>query len=180
MSKSTFLTVISGVILLFVMNTNKALAKDETPLETVPYVDLDRYLGKWYEIASFPQSFQEGCVASTATYSLRKNGDINVLNECREKTFDGKLKSVEGVAKVVDKKTNSKLKVSFFWPFYGKYWIIDLGQDYEFAVVGHPDRNYLWILSRSPQMDEATLQAIIQRAEQKGYDMSRLQRTPQP
>lgn len=150
------------------------------PLETVPYVDLNRYLGTWYEIASFPQRFQKGCVATKATYSLREDGKIDVLNECRIDSFDGKLKQAHGFAKVVDKDTNAKLKVTFFWPFYGKYWIIDLDENYEYAVVGHPNRKYLWILSRSPQMNEQLYQEIVQRAEDKCFDTNKLSKTLQP
>lgn len=153
----------------------------EMPLDTVQSVELPRYLGTWYEIASFPQSFQKGCVGTTATYSQRQNGDIDVLNQCRLNTLDGKLKTAHGVAKVVDKTTNAKLKVSFFWPFYGKYWIIDLGQgqDYDYAVVGHPNRKYLWILSRTPKMDPAKYDAIVARVREQGFDPSRLKMTLQ-
>ncbi len=148
-------------------------------LNTVKYVEINRYLGKWYEIASFYQRFQKGCVASTATYTLREDGDIDVLNECRLKTFDGKLKQAKGKAQVEDKVTNAKLRVSFFWPFWGKYWIIDLGKDYEYAVVGHPTREYLWILSRTPKMDETVLNGILERLKAQHYDLSKLNRTPQ-
>lgn len=154
-----------------------AHASEQRPLETVSYVDLNRYLGKWYEIASLPQSFQKGCVASTANYSLRDDGDIDVLNQCRMGSADGKIKSAHGYAKVVDKKSNAKLKVTFFWPFFGKYWIIDLGANYEYTVVGHPNRKYLWILSRVPNIDEGTYQAIVRRAQEKGFDVSKLNRT---
>jgi apolipoprotein D and lipocalin family protein len=149
-------------------------------LKTVPYVDVQRYLGKWYEIASFPQRFQRNCVATTATYSLRDDGDIRVENECRDKTLDGKVKRARGKAWIVDETTNAKLKVRFFWPFRGDYWIIDLGQDYEFAVVGHPDRDYLWILSRTPQMNDDVYQGILKRLEDQHYDLKPLQRTLQP
>lgn len=152
----------------------------EAPLETVPFVDLNRYLGTWYEIASFYQRFQKDCVATKATYTLRDEETIDVLNECRIKSFDGKLKTAKGTAKVVDKETNAKLKVTFFWPFYGKYWIIDLGKDYEYAVVGHPNREYLWILSRTPTLKPEVLNAIRARIRQKGFDLEKLNMTPQP
>ncbi len=155
-------------------------ADDLPALNTVKYVEINRYLGKWYEIASFYQRFQKDCVASTATYTLREDGDIDVLNECRLKTFDGKLKQAKGKAQVEDKVTNAKLRVSFFWPFWGKYWIIDLGKDYEYAVVGHPTREYLWILSRTPKMDETVLNGILERLKAQHYDLSKLNRTPQP
>jgi len=150
------------------------------PLQTVAKVDLNRYVGTWYEIASFPQRFQKGCVASVATYSLREDGKISVLNQCRDKTLDGKLRTAKGIAWVVDKNTDAKLKVRFFWPFSGDYWIIDLGPEYEYAVVGHPKRTYLWILSRKPHMDQAAYDGILQRLKAQGYDLSRLQKTIQP
>ncbi len=150
------------------------------PLRTVPKVELERYMGKWYEIASFPQWFQKGCTASTATYSLRNDGKVNVLNECRDKTLDGKMRQAKGKAWVVDKQTNSKLKVSFFWPFSGDYWIIDLAPGYEYAVIGHPKRTYLWILSRKPHMDTGTYEAILQRLKAQNYDLGPLKKTLQP
>ena len=148
-------------------------------LETVNFVDLERYIGQWYEIARYHHRFQEGCVGSKATYSLRDDGKITVINECYDKSFSGKLRSVKGKAWVVDKETNAKLKVSFFWPFSGDYWIIDLGRDYEYAVIGHPNRKYLWILSRTPDMDEEVYQAILVRLQKQEYDTSKLIRTDQ-
>jgi apolipoprotein D and lipocalin family protein len=155
-------------------------AGDEQPLDVVESVDLDRYLGRWYEIASYPMYFQRGCTATTADYSLREDGLIKVINSCRKGTLDGKLKQAKGKAKVVDTETNAKLKVSFFGPFWGDYWIIDLDPDYRWAVVGGPKRKYLWILSRTPQMDEALYEEIIGRLPAKGYDPKRLNRTTQP
>lgn len=149
------------------------------PLQTVAHVDLSRYLGTWYEIANFPQRFQRGCTATTATYSLRDDGDIDVLNRCRKDTIDGEEESALGRARVVDRATNAKLEVSFFRPFWGDYWIIDLSDDYTYAVVGHPDRDYLWILSRTPTMAEATYQRLVARLEAQGYETSRLVQTPQ-
>jgi apolipoprotein D and lipocalin family protein len=158
-----------------------AAAADTTPpLQTVSYVDLNRYMGTWYEIASFPQWFQKGCVASTATYTLRNDGDVDVLNQCREKALDGKPKDAKGKAWVVDPKSNAKLKVRFFWPFSGDYWIIDLSPDYQYAVVGHPKRNYLWILSRSRRLDPAIYDGIIERLKNQHYDVNRLNKTLQP
>ncbi len=149
------------------------------PLQTVAHVDLSRYLGSWYEIANFPQSFQRGCTGTTATYTLRADGDIDVLNRCRKGSLDGKEKSALGRARVVDRTTNAKLEVSFFRPFWGDYWIIDLADDYSYAVVGHPGRDYLWILARTPTMAEATFQGIVARLQAKGYETSRLVRTLQ-
>jgi apolipoprotein D and lipocalin family protein len=149
------------------------------PLQTVAHVDLSRYLGTWYEIANFPQSFQRGCTATTATYTLRADGDIDVLNRCRKGSVDGEEKSALGRAPVVDRATNAKLEVSFFRPFWGDYWIIDLSDDYSYAVVGHPGRDYLWILARTPTMPEATYQTLVTRLQAQGHETSRLARTLQ-
>lgn len=151
-------------------------ASAQSELETVPYVDLQRYLGKWYDIASFPQRFQKGCTCTMAEYSLNKDGSIAVVNRCNK---DGKKKTARAKAKVSDKRTNAKLSVQFFWPFKGKYWIIDLAEDYSYAVVGHPSRNYLWILSRTKEMAPHTYEGILSRIKAKDYDLSRLRKTEQ-
>jgi len=145
-------------------------------LEVVPHVELEKYLGKWYEIAHLPAKFQEGCNETTATYTLSKDGSISVLNQSIK---NGKTKQAKGKAKVVDKKSNAKLKVTFFWPFYGDYWIITLGNDYDYAVVGTPNRKYLWILSRTPQMDDKLYSRLIEYAKSKGFDVDKLIRTIQ-
>lgn len=150
------------------------------PLRTVPKVDLDRYLGKWYEIASFPQSFQRGCTATTAEYHRRSDGAIDVLNRCRKGSLDGPEKVARGRARVDDKATHAKLKVSFFGSFWGDYWVIELGASYEYAVVGHPSRDYLWILSRTPTMEAGVYNDILARLMAHGYDVTRLRRTLQP
>ena len=149
------------------------------PLQTVPSVDLQRYLGTWYELASFPQSFQRGCTATTATYSLLEDGDVQVLNRCRLNSLDGEEKVATGRARLVDRQSNAKLEVSFFRPFWADYWIIDLAEDYSYAVVGHPGRDYLWILARRPTIDAATYEGIVARLQLQGYETSRLMRTVQ-
>lgn len=118
------------IILLVCQACVSSDKQDASPPEVVSFVDLSRYVGQWYEIARFPHWFQEGCVGSRAAYSLRADGRISVLNECHEGFFSGKIKNAKGKARIVDKKTNAKLKISFFWPFSGDYWIIDLGKDY--------------------------------------------------
>lgn len=171
-----------GVLLGFaIFAAAAAFIRAETkPLDVVPFVDLQKYLGTWYEIATIPQRFQKGCVGVTAEYSLRKDGDIDVLNTCRQGTLDGKVRTAHGKAWVVDKNTNAKLKVRFFWPFTGAYWVIGLDADYRWAIVGHPDRTYLWILSRTPQMDEALNAELLKLIAAKGYDLSKIKRTLQP
>jgi apolipoprotein D and lipocalin family protein len=151
--------------------------KDE--LEVVPSVDLTRYVGRWYEIARLPNGFQKKCADTvTAVYTMRANGKIEVINRCRKAS--GEYATAKGKAKIVDKKTNAKLKVTFFWPFYGDYWILDLGPNYDYAVVGEPGRKYLWVLSRSPRMDEALYQQLLQKMAAKGFDTDRMIRTSQP
>jgi apolipoprotein D and lipocalin family protein len=140
----------------------------------VPHVELEKYLGKWYEIAHLPARFQEGCSDTTATYTLSEDGSISVLNECIR---NGKVKQAKGKAKVVDKNTGAKLKVTFFWPFYGDYWIIKLGNDYDYAVVGTPNRKYLWILSRTPRMDDKLFTQLTEFARSKGFNVENLIRT---
>lgn len=156
-----------------------AAALPAAPLTVVPSVDLARYAGKWYEIARLPAWFQRACESdTTATYTLRPDGKITVLNECRQ--ADGRMKAARGTAKLASTSgPNTKLRVTFFWPFYGDYWIIDLDPDYRWAVVGEPGRKYFWVLARQPQVDEATLKGILERARQQGYDLAPLIRTRQ-
>lgn len=150
------------------------------PLEVVEAIDLQRYLGRWYEIASFPAWFQEGCHCSTAEYSPGTDEPIAVRNSCRLESADGDLDTAEGVARPVDATSNARLEVSFARPFWGDYWILELDEEnYAWVVVGTPSREYLWILSRTPVMDEALLQELMARAAAKGFDISRLQRTDQ-
>lgn len=147
--------------------------------ETVNYVDVERYMGRWYEIARYDNSFQKKCESTRVLYKLKPNGKVNVLNECR--TFTGKIKQAKGIAKVVDTISNAKLKVSFvplfknFGLFGGDYWVIELGQNYEYAVVGHPKKEFLWILSRTPVLDEQTLSDLKDKIENiHGYDLNLL------
>jgi apolipoprotein D and lipocalin family protein len=144
---------------------------EHNTLEVVPHVELEKYLGKWYEIAHLPARFQEGCTDTTATYTLSRDGNIIVLNEC---TKNGKVKRTKGKAKVVDKNTGAKLKVTFFWPFAADYWILDLGKDYDYAVVGTPNRKYFWILSRTSQMDDRLFSQLLESVKSKGFDVSNL------
>jgi apolipoprotein D and lipocalin family protein len=143
-------------------------------LEVVLHVELEKYLGKWYEIAHLPAKFQEGCDETTATYTLSKDGGISVLNQSIKK---GKMKQAKGKAKVVDKNSNAKLKVTFFWPFYGDYWIIKLGNNYDYSIVGTPNRKYLWILSRTPQMDDKLYSKLTEYGKSKGFDVNKLIKT---
>ena len=147
-------------------------------LEVVPNVDLNRYVGRWYEIARLPNRFEKKCADSvTATYSLRSDGSVTVVNRCRKSSGD--YTTATGKAKVVDKTTNAKLKVTFFWPFYGDYWILDLGDNYEYAVVGAPNRKYLWLLSRKPQMDESLYRTLLDKMAARGFKTELIIKTSQ-
>ena len=156
--------------------TALALSAKDKPLQTVQHVDLKKYLGTWFEIAAFPQSFERGCKCTSATYGLAPDGNIIVKNRCIK---DGKINIAEGKAFVTDKTTNAKLDVQFFWPFKGKYWIIGLANDYSYALVGHPNRKYLWILSRRATMDEQTYNHLVVLAAKKGFDVRKLVKTEQ-
>jgi apolipoprotein D and lipocalin family protein len=139
-------------------------------------VDLQRYLGRWYEVARYEQSFQKDCEAVTADYSLRDDGKIKVVNTCRKP--DGKVTDAVGKAKIVDPATGAKLKVSFFGPFFGDYWVLDRAEDYSWAIVGEPSGRYLWILSR--EAVPANRAALIERVRVLGYDTAPLVLTRQP
>jgi apolipoprotein D and lipocalin family protein len=148
-------------------------------LKTVEHVDVARYMGTWYEIAKFPQRFEKGLVGVTAKYTLLPDGKVRVQNSGYKESFNGKLQTAKGMARVVDAATNAKLRVSFFWPFAGDYWIIELGKDYEYAVVGEESRKYLWILSRTPQMDDTVYNELLKRIKDKGFDVSKLEKNQQ-
>jgi apolipoprotein D and lipocalin family protein len=167
-------------ILILIMISLTSCKEDYPPLETVPYVDIKKYLGTWYEIASFPNSFQKDCTGTTANYTLKSDGEVSVVNQCYKFKPDGEESIAKGIAQVVDTSTNSKLRVSFFWPFFGDYWIIDLADDYSYAVVGNPSREYLWILSRTRVMNEKVYNAILERVKAKGFNTNYLKRTLQP
>jgi len=156
-----------------VMFACRSSAKVST-LAVVPRVELDRYIGTWYEVARYPNRFQKNCYSTTATYELRDDGTISVINRCSEGSANGAEKVARGRAWVVDYETNARLKVQFLWPFSGDYWVIQLGDQYEYAVVGHPDRKYLWILSRTPRMEPTLYARVLERLRQQGYDPGRL------
>jgi apolipoprotein D and lipocalin family protein len=154
--------------------------KPAIELAVVPGVDLNRYLGKWYEIATIPQRFQLGCHCVTAEYSLRHDGKVKVVNSCHKDSPTGPFKSVTGQAKVVKGSNNAKLKVSFFWPFWGNYWIINLDQEnYQWAIVTAPSRKTLWILSRTPEMDEDLYEKLVEFCKSAGLNTDLLLKTDQ-
>ena len=164
------------ITLVFTMIAATSLSQT---LQTVPNVDLKKYAGKWYEIASFPQWFQKGCHCSTAEYTLTEKGYVIVENRCNRDSIHGKPTYIKGKAFIVPNSGNAKLKVQFFWPFRGKYWIIDLASDYSYAVVGHPNKKYLWILSRTPVMKDTVYKAIVSRLKDNGFDITKIKLTKQ-
>ena len=151
-------------------------ATPPAPVVSVAAVDLARYAGKWFEIASFPMFFQRNCVGdTTANYALAANGTVDVTNRCRT---DSGFDEATGHASVVEGFNNSRLKVSFFWPFKSDYWVLGLDPDYRWAVVGNPNRKYLWVLSRTPQLPKPLLDAALASAAAQGFDLSQLRYTP--
>jgi apolipoprotein D and lipocalin family protein len=174
--KGLWLLIILFITTFILMATTRTKYPE---LKTVPQVDLNRYAGKWYEIASFPQRFQKGCHCTTAEYTLSEKGYVIVENRCNKDSISGKESYIKGKAFVEEGTGNAKLKVQFFWPFRGKYWIIDLADDYSYAVVGHPNREYLWILCRTPEMHNDTYVQILGRLEANGFDTRKLHKTIQ-
>jgi apolipoprotein D and lipocalin family protein len=160
-------------------STLTAPVSNPTVPQPAKSVDLNRYLGQWYEIARYDVgSFQQGCEASTAGYSLRDDGEIRVLNTCRDGSPTGEVRSAEGRARVVENSGNAKLEVSFFGPFYfGDYWVLDHAEDYSWSIVGEPSGRFLWLLSRTPDPSPEARAHILARTAELGYDTSRLHMT---
>lgn len=175
------------VPLIIILTAIAMFAQSKTPSlpKTVSKVDLNRYAGEWFEIARNPNKFQKKCKGNTtATYQIRPDRRLNVINRCL--TSDGSEITANGEAKIVDSETNAKLKVRFapdflsFLPFvWADYWIISLDSEYRYAIVGTPRRDYLWILSRTPQIEEAKYQELLHIVENQGFDPKRLEKTPQ-
>jgi len=174
------------LILMLAMVTAQASAQQEvTTVVTVASVSLERYVGKWYEVSRFPNRFQTQCTGDvTAEYQNRDDGRIDVINRCRK--ADRSFEQASGIARIVDTASNAKLKVRFapawlsWLPMvWGDYWIIGLAPDYSYAVVGEPGREYLWVLSRTPNMSEESYQAALGLAAAQGFDVKKLQRTKQ-
>lgn len=170
--------MLAGLVLVGACSCRTTTSPAGVPA-TVARVDLARYTGKWYEIASKPMIFQRGCLGTTAEYTANPDGTIKVENSCRK--ADGEVAKAVGRAKVVPDSGNAKLKVNFFGPFWGDYWVLALDEkDYGYALIGGPDRKYLWILSRTPTMDPAVYDQLTAIAKAQGYDLSDLKTTVQP
>lgn len=172
--------------LLFALPTlqSEAAPRTQATPQVVSYVELNRYTGLWYEIASNPTAFEVGCVGTTAQYTARPDGIIDVENRCYIRRIGGRERIASGAAAVVDTETNAKLNVSFSGTDpsstgVGNYWILDLDSNYGYAAVGDPSGSYLWILSRTPTLDQSTYDGIISRLNAQGYDTSKLKQTVQ-
>lgn len=177
-------TVLVILGILFTIQAQARPMSSRPPVETVDSVDLNQYLGKWYEIAAIPQSFEKKCVGNTtAEYATAEDGLISIVNSCD--TASGKRSVANGRAKIVDKDSNAKLKVTFVhflgWQFLfgGDYWIMDLGENYSYAVIGAPGRKYAWILSRTPGMTEEQISQASQVLVSQGFDTCKLLSTIQ-
>jgi len=180
MVRNITLWTLALVLSLFLPACSDAQQNKNINMEVVKNVDLQKYKGKWYEIARFDHSFERGLTGVTATYTLRPDGKIDVLNEGYKNTLDGQHSKAKGKAKVPNPAEPGRIKVSFFLFFYAAYNILELDENYQWALVGSSGPNYLWILSRSPQMDPATFDMLLKKAKERGYDVSRLIKVVQP
>ena len=162
--------------LFYVVGVLSFFSCNKQPLETVSNLELDQYVGTWYEIARLPTRFEENLECVTATYAIKDNGKIDVLN----KGYNVKKQEWEqanGSAKIPNADKPGEIKVTFFWPFYGDYYVIDLDDNYQYALVGSPSRKYLWILSRSKTLKKTNYDNLVKIAEQKGFPVDQFHLT---
>lgn len=177
--------ILSSTLILGILSACAIGPKETQPLQPIVSVDLKRYLGRWYEIAKYPNWFQRKCISNTsANYSLNPDRSVTVLNQCKRR--DGEFEKAEGLAYQIGNADSPKLEVRFapawlsIFPFvWGDYWIIDLDKDYSLVAVSEPRREYLWILSRTPTVKDESYQVLIKRLEAKGFDVTKLEKTSQ-
>lgn len=162
------------LITAILMLSLTACKNEQKGLPTAKELDLTKYAGTWYEIARLPNSFEKGLECVTATYTILPNGKVEVLNKGYTNADTSKSKSIKGVAWVPDNNYPGRLKVRFFWLFSGKYWVIALDKDYNYALVGDPSRKYLWILSKSSTLDNQTHTTLVNIAKENGFDVEKL------
>ena len=153
--------------------------RNAPPLETVDFVDLERYLGEWYVIANIPYFGERGNVAGRAIYRMREDGRMDDIYLYRKGDFDGRERRMEGVAWVVDEDSNARWKVRFYWPFTFAYYIVGLDPEYRWSMVGHPSRDYAWVMAREPRMDEELYRRLLSRFDELGFDSTELKKVPQ-
>lgn len=174
------LLVLGACVLLARRGSSRPVGNTRVPEPAKP-IDLNPYLGRWYEIARYETSFQRDCEAVTADYSVRPDGSIRVLNTCREGSPNGRVRTAKGKARIVPNSGNAKLKVSFFGPFFlGDCWVLDHADDYSWSIVGEPSGKYLWILSRDATPPEHVKDMLVERTRALGYDTTLLRMTRQP
>ena len=176
MKKGIFILLI--VICFTIIETTSTSAQIQVTMidkTVVKELDLQKYLGTWYEIARYNHRFERGLAGVTADYSIREDGKIKVLNSGYKKSLDGRFKQAEGKAYLPDPELEpGKLKVSFFWNFYGDYFVLDLDENYQWAIVGSSSDKYLWVLSRIPQLDQDLYYELLDKIKLRGYDISQL------
>jgi len=164
--------ILIGIILSFL--TSCKTQENMIDKTVVKELDIEKYLGTWYEIARYDHSFERGLVGVTANYSMRDDGKIKVVNSGYKGSLEGKFSEAIGKAKIPNSENPAKLKVSFFWIFYGDYFVLELDKDYQWAVIGSSSDKYLWILSRSPQMEKDLYNKLLENLTKRGYDISKL------
>lgn len=167
--------VLLNLVFFVLSMVNCSGQKKVVDKSVVKSLDLNRYLGTWYEIARYDHRFERGLVGVTANYSMRDDGKIRVINSGYKQTLDGELSRAEGKAKIPDPVNEpGKFKVSFFWIFYADYFVLELDENYQWAIIGSSTDKYLWILSRSPQMNGDLYRELLNKIEERGYDVSTL------
>ena len=169
-----FVLILISFIIIGLSLISCKMQKSKIDKTVVEQLDIEKYLGTWYEIARFDHSFERGLVGVKANYSMRDDGKIKVLNSGYKGSLDGAFSEAIGKAKIPDPNIPSKLKVSFFWIFYGDYFVMELDENYQWAVIGSSSDKYLWILSRSPQMKKETYTELIHKLKKRGYEVSNL------
>ncbi|MBU3574837.1 lipocalin family protein [Polynucleobacter sp. UK-Mo-2m-Kol15] len=182
--RTSFISTL-GLLLISLASFQALAQQDNQAVKTIPSLDVPRYLGTWYEIAKFPNWFQKKCISNTkAAYTAKPDGNLRVLNSC--KTVGGETSEAEGLARQIGAKDSPKLEVRFapewlsFLPMvWGDYWVIDLDPQYQLAVVSDPSREYLWVLSRTPQLDPKVYADLLQRLQQQHFDIQKLELTSQ-
>jgi apolipoprotein D and lipocalin family protein len=167
----------SLIVLTATLGLGGCRSGPEAPLPTVASVDVPRYMGTWYEIAKLPNRFQASCASDTVARYRLTEGGVDVLNRCRR--ADGSVSSISGRATVVAGSAGARLRVSFFWPIFGDYWVLALDPSYQTVLVGAPSRKYAWVLARTPTLDDARLQDLLARAQALGFDREAFVRSPQ-
>jgi apolipoprotein D and lipocalin family protein len=168
-----------GLLLLSLLSLASCTSMKPAPLQTVPQVDLNRYVGDWFVFAHIPYSLEKGKVGTLDRYALRPDGKMDNIFLFRRGSLDAPLEQWKGVAWVHNKSTNAEWRVQFVWPLRVPYLIIDLDPDYQWSVIGYPNRKLAWVLSRKPVLDEATYRGILERMAQQGYDTRLLVKVPQ-